>query len=78
MSTSQETRSRTWVAQGTAVGTAQVSPAGIDRPASSRRSFGQVLASSQPTGWDPREVWLTRVHKPREGALRRITGPRWR
>ena len=31
------------------------------------RSFAQALAASQSTGWDPREVWLNRVYKPREG-----------
>ena len=42
-------------------------PGGSERAVPQPRSFAQALASSQPTGWDPREVWLNRVHKPREG-----------
>jgi hypothetical protein len=38
-----------------------------ERVPSTQRSFAQALAATtQPTGWDPREVWLNRVHKPRE------------
>lgn len=28
-----------------------------------------------PAGWDPYEVWLHRVHAPREARLRRIAPP---
>lgn len=43
----------------------RVSPA---RPESaSPPDFANAIAESKRTGWDPREVWLNRVHKPREG-----------
>jgi hypothetical protein len=29
--------------------------------------FVTVVTESRTTGWDPREVWLTRVHAPRQG-----------
>ena len=38
-------------------------------------------AADSPAGWDPYEVWLTRVRTPREAQLRRIAPPgsaRWR
>jgi hypothetical protein len=28
--------------------------------------FAGAIAESKRAGWDPREVWLNRVHKPRE------------
>jgi hypothetical protein len=31
------------------------------------RDFAGAIAESKRGGWDPREVWLNRVHKPREG-----------
>jgi hypothetical protein len=30
-------------------------------------AFAAVVASTRDTGWDPKEVWLNRVHRPREG-----------
>jgi hypothetical protein len=42
-----------------------VSPARPD--SASPPDFAGALAESKRAGWDPREVWLTRVYKPREG-----------
>jgi hypothetical protein len=40
-----------------------------DRAASDEGSF----RSTQPTSWDPYEVWLTRVKQPRDRAAQVVT-----